>query len=174
MKTEEQLQQQAENLKVFSSILEKYNLPVIATDGIVLGYVRDKDFIPWDPDGDLFIDARNITPDLKDNLFAELEKNGFEPIFQDGNDNWKVSAKKDNFVIELRAFYISGDKYYRKLFGNKFVTLRKFFDTLTPCELRGWKFNIAGDYVGYLEYNYKNWKVVQRGKRSEYHGRGYI
>ncbi len=158
-------------------ILNQFNIPMVLSDGLVLGIVRHGDFIPWDFDADLFVlydDVKGIGTDLAA-AFIEKDFNAYK--FKTERHNWKLSMSKGDYLVELRGWHRDGDFYvrYEKGKGRGYFKIPcHFFDYLVEAELRGGTYLIPMDQEAYLTHNYGNWrKVVRSTKASDYFASTY-
>ena len=99
--------------------LKKSKIPFFLYGGVLLGFIREKNFIKWDWDAEFTI--------LTDEIFSKKEeindlllKSGFQIInytFKYNNFKWEL--KKYNFIYELIGLYKEGEWMYRKGKGTK-------------------------------------------------------
>jgi len=173
-RTEKDFIFQASVLKEIANIMKKNGLPPILSDGLVLGIIRNGDFIPWDFDADFFVESEKAMG--KENQIAEdLKKAGYEKIKVRGSLNdWKVCGEKNDYHIDIRGFFRIKDLHISKVrrsngLWSTYIMPAKFFDHLKEIEFRGEKYFIPMDHEGYLEYIYNDWKKEIRSvKHSEY------
>ncbi len=173
-----ELHRQGQILLETQKILDKFEIPMILSDGLVLGIVRHGDFVPWDFDADLFV----LYEDVKDiglDLAAAFLKKGFTSYkFKADPWNWKLAMSKDDYLVELRGWRREDDYYirYDKGAGKSiFKVPCRFFDYLVAAELRGGTYLIPMDEDDYLTHNYGDWrKEVRSTKATEYFASTYM
>ena len=66
----------ASDLAACKLAFEQVNIPWVITDGIVLGYARNKEIMPWDTDVDMGVFIE-ITDKQWNSIYKALLKNGF-------------------------------------------------------------------------------------------------
>lgn len=160
IRSEEQLFLQAKILNEIVQIFKVIGVPPLVTDGVVLGYLREGDFIKWDPDVDFFIDLKNATNN-KDRLIDLLLKKEFKIISVNNNfETWKIRAVKCNYFVEIRAWSIK-DNYWSRhdLTGRHYLVPTHFFSETRVANLRGVKFLVPSETTDYLKYMYGDWQT---------------
>lgn len=160
IRSDYQLSLQAEVLSDIVKIFNILELPPLVTDGLVLGYIREHDFIRWDPDVDFFIDLPSAQK-KSSKLLEELNKFGFEfkTINRDAS-TWKIRAIKHNFNVEIRA-WIKGPEFWHRqdLVGRKYLVPIEFFNNTSTAKIRGVTFLVPSATFKYLEYLYGDWRI---------------
>jgi phosphorylcholine metabolism protein LicD len=160
IRSDDQLSLQAEVLSDIVKIFNKLELPPLVTDGLVLGYIRENDFIRWDPDVDFFVELPRAQ-EKNNELLAELNKFGFKiRTINSAASTWKIRAFKHNFNVEIRAWVKSSEFWQRQdLVGRKYMIPVEFFTNTTKAQIRGVAFLIPLNTSKYLEYLYGDWKI---------------
>ena len=177
-RSKEALAMQGEILKEVREILIKNNIKPVLSDGPVLGYVREGDFIKWDFDADFFVNSE-LMIGKEDQLAEDFKNHGFIDIKKrPGLKDWKVCCEKNDFHIDIRGFFIDGDNHKSvvKRSDNPsdkrysvYSMPRKFMDNLQEIEFYGAKYFIPADTDGYLTHLYGDWRIPIRScKHSEY------
>ena len=138
-------------LKDTIEILDKFNIDYCLISGTLLGYVRHKDFIPWDDDIDLIVDASFL--DKMPDILTQQNKLQFTPshgckwimksyydygreerrlLDQDKSvqDNWPVQCKWTWPFIDLFIYEYDADRtniiFFKKKWNvNKFFPIQK-------------------------------------------------
>jgi phosphorylcholine metabolism protein LicD len=153
--TREELNRQGKILAEVREILIENGIKPVLSDGIVLGYVREGDFIKWDFDADFFVDK------------------GFTLItMRNGKTDWKVAVKKEDYHIDIRSFYRDGLNRVRKVRRRNgkysvYTMPSEFMDNLQEIEFYGEKYFIPKDTEGYLTCLYGDWRKVIRSVRHD-------
>ena len=133
-------------LKTTIGILDEFGINHFLISGTLLGYIRHRDFIPWDDDIDILVDESLLDklPDISEkypniNIFRKV-KSKYDSIkfcFSDGieiPDNERVSEWKENsvtndnkycwpfidiFIYEMGpGLHICSSEYNDELIGN--------------------------------------------------------
>lgn len=163
------------NLRLAKEVLESCNSKYWIIGGLLLGFYRDNDFIPWDWDIDIdmfsenmrdsyddlaqrfmdvgFIVRRNHQfPDIKINLFRKKDRITIRGLFKDESGRYLMS-KVDRYPIE-------------------------FFQKTDYIEFQGNRYPAPHPIKKYILYLYgKNWKkpIKDRKKlRADYYNRGVM
>lgn len=172
-RTEVEFQQQALMLLEVKAVLQKYKQPAILSDGIVLGYVRDGDFIPWDFDADFFLEAEKVMG-LENHIANEFESLGYDIItVRGGLNDWKVAIDKHDYHIDLRSFFRVKGQHISKVKRSNgkwslYTMPTSFMDNLQAVDFRGGEYLIPADAEGYLAHLYgKDWRTPIRSVRQK-------
>lgn len=104
-----------QKIELLASIFETFNkheVPLWLESGLLLGFVRNRDFIPWDTDFDLGTSSKYIAK-IKD-LSNDLVKKGFSVYYSDLNnilgvwsDGWSIDIpfwrlQENHAIMPLR------------------------------------------------------------------------
>ena len=73
LRTKEELSAQNEGLILIKNILDKIEVKYYLSSGTLLGAVRDKDFIPWDWDVQMYLIMENAYP-LRNKISESFKK----------------------------------------------------------------------------------------------------
>jgi hypothetical protein len=173
-KSQEELDNQGEILRQVRGVMIKHGLKPIFSDGLVLGYVREHDFIKWDFDADFFVNAE-LAIGKEYEILYDLVKLGFEEKKVRRNlHDWKVAVEKNDYHIDLRAFYRDGDNHISRVRRSNgdysvYTMPARFMDNLQEVEFYGATYFIPKDTDGYLTHLYGDWRTPIRScKHSEY------
>ena len=150
-------------------ILDNLNIEYFLQTGILLGAIRNNDFIPWDWDIEISVFSKKLYPQI--DIIAEcLKKNDFtiQKIVRIKNE-----VKIDFFgkYPENVTFYtIFGwnyssikDQYWRK----ELVVPSKFLKKFSKIVFFGREFNCPYNPQEYLTFAYGNWKIPLRTYNKE-------
>lgn len=160
LRSDAELKIQNDGLVNIKKILDEIKVTNYLSAGTLLGAVRDKDFIRWDWDVQMYLLMENAFP-LRYKISENLSSNGFSiDKFYDSNDSLKWSIGKEGAIFELTAWSLDGKWRHRRkkslrvpayLFNGNYVINFKGIDyrTLNPPE-------------EYLEFCYGNWKIPMR------------
>lgn len=173
-KSQDILNRQGEILIEIREVLIKHNIKPVFSDGLVLGYVRENDFIRWDFDADFFIVAEDVIGKEKE-IISDLIKKGFELITTRNTlHDWKIAVEKEDYHIDLRSFFRDGKNHVSKVRRSNgdysiYIMPCRFMDNLQEIEFYGGKYFIPEDTDGYLTHLYGDWRTPIRSvKHSEY------
>ncbi len=149
------------------SDLELVNVKCWLTDGTLLGFYREKDFIGHDRDMDLGIFIEDYKIDLTDHL----EQKGWKLVRRLGfrDLGLELTMSKDNHKIDLFFFYSENDKYWHaawqglKRDGKRYRRMIKYYYdsfSLTEAYFLGIKVAIPHNPEKYIVNKYgPEWKT---------------
>lgn len=165
LRTKSELKSQNDGLVVLKKLFDQINLTYYLSSGTLLGAVREKDFIPWDWDVQMYLLMEDAFP-IRHELNELFLKKGFViNKFNDSSDTLKWDLRKEGVIFELTAWYEKGKWRYRKkesmrvpayLFKGEYKINFKSenYKTLNPPE-------------EYLEFCYGDWKKPIRTSNKE-------
>lgn len=144
-----------ENLLIFKTIMDKYNIPFTLAYGTLLGAIRENDFITHDEDIDIAI-LREDEEIFLDLLF-EFQKNGFV-VGRYEDDLLSLIRKNEYIDIYIFKKSMFGLLGYRHR-GIKYLKNKYLINTIKYSFLNE-NFDIPKEYIKYLEDEYgSNWKT---------------
>ena len=145
-----------ENILILRNILIKTQIRWGLLFGTLLGAVRERDFIAWDIDTDIFVFDED-KQDLLDSIF-ELQEHGFKVI--------RFNDKKSILSIERKDDYIDFYFFKKSFFGRKcekYFIPKKFFINLTEIEFFNKNFPTFNHVKQFLVFQYgKTWNIKIR------------
>ena len=138
---------------------DNVKIPWVITDGIVLGYARNKKIMEWDTDLDLTVYVE-INKGQRTSLFNSLVTEGFK----------KIKNKHGDFICGRRLtplnlwFFHKRGNYYeafpKSTPGIKFVEKRIWYGKPEMVNFLGSKFPMPNNINDYLDTHYgKDWKT---------------
>jgi len=145
--------------------LDKGNIRYWFNWGLLLGVVRDNDFIPWDTDLDITVhweDRERIWTKVEP---AMVKKGCWVPPREDcyPEDRWFI---RDKEKIELNFVEDCGDRYIYSPNRCKLGCPKHHIDNLKKIQFMGRTFTIPSSTEEYLEKSYgKDWVIPQKGKK---------
>ncbi len=162
-----ELNDRRQDLEDIKKVFDKLKLNFFLIDGVLLGAIREKNFIKWDWDVELAVFEEEIMPNLNP-LLNELFGSGFEFI----NVNPFSAFFKINIIKKGTKFSLVGLKKtknnrwrYRALFRYP----AKLFDDAQFINFLGAEYLAPRPPEEMLTFIYGQWKVPLRSmKQSEY------
>ena len=142
-----------ENLKVVVRVLREADVQVTPAYGTLLGIVRDKNFIEWDTDIDLFVLSEDKEKLL--NAFWNLKDEGFVLIRED-RCNHLFSVMRNGEYID---FYIQ-DKISPEIrYDFDTFIFEKYLTDLIELDFRGLTISVPREYEQCLDFLYGDWRT---------------
>jgi len=146
------------DLAACKAAFDKVNIPWIIMGGVVLGYARYEDVMPWDTDLDIAVVAL-LTVDKRKALNNSLISNGF-----------KLNQRAGDFVYGTRKspfngwfFHKNGNFYEafpKSTPGFKFVEKAVWYDAPQIVDFLGDKYPMPNNIDDYLVCQYgHDWKT---------------
>ena len=166
--SDELLVRKKEFLKI-CDILDELKINYFLQTGILLGAIRDNDFIKWDWDIEISVFSDELLPNI-DLIVNKLKNEGFK-IKQ-------INKKKDDSKIDFVGEYpedVTGytiwswnysqikDVYWRR----EFSVPSKFLKSFSKIEFLERQFNCPNNPEEYLEFAYGNWRVPLRSSDKD-------
>lgn len=138
---------------------DNVKIPWVITDGIVLGYARNKKIMEWDTDLDIAV-CVEINKGQWTSLFNSLNTEGFRKI---KNEHKDFICGRRLTPLNLWFFHKSGDYYEafpKSTPGIKFVEKRIWYDKPKMVDFLGSKYPMPNNINDYLDNHYgKDWKI---------------
>ena len=157
-------------------ILDESKINFFLHTGILLGAVRDNDFIKWDWDIEISVFSEEFFSKI-DLVVDKLKKNNFK-IKQ-------INKKKDDSKIDFIGEYpenVTGytiwswnySKIRNVYWRREFSIPAKFLNSFSKIEFLGRQFNCPTNTEEYLEFAYGNWRVPLRSSdKDQYNSKKY-
>lgn len=165
LRTKEELLAQNEGLILIKNILEKIGVTYYLSSGTLLGAVREKDFIPWDWDVQMYLTMENAYP-LRDKITNSFINNSFIiHKFNDNNDSLKWDVRRNGIIFELTAWYLKGEWRYRKEESMRVPAY--LFDGYYNINFKGINYRTLNPPEEYLKFCYGDWKTQKRTSRKD-------
>jgi lipopolysaccharide cholinephosphotransferase len=151
------------------NILDNIGIKYFLNTGILLGAVRDNNFIKWDWDVEISLFADEFYSKI-DLITNKLRKTGFKIIqINNKKDNLKIdfigACSKDTTKYTIFSWNYSNykDVYWRK--GKSIPS--KFLNKFSKISLFGRQFNCPYNPKEYLKFSYGNWRKPIRTSNKE-------
>lgn len=176
------------DLKDIKAVFDHHGVPLLVSYGVLLGWVRDKDFIPWDDDMD-FVVTEPITFEQRKKLGWALYDLGFQPqkisfrVFgrfeasetgYNGDEHSGIIVCKRNVPVTIFFFGDDGKELVcRPKMGSPIMiaTPKQFYETYDTIKFKGVTYQTPSPIKGYLESTYgKDWKTPKKNAHAkQYH-----
>lgn len=177
-KTEKQQAFHNKMLADCQAVLKHNKLTPILTGSALLGYMRTGDLLTWYPPGSVFIiryhEIKSEQHEQK--IYDDLINSGFEIIkYFKKKNNWKITVRRDIFLIEITGFYKDGKNYARNNTKHRIKTIpKRFLSKFQKIEIRGTEYICPFEIENYLSHLYTDWKTpIKTGKRGELRNKAY-
>jgi len=142
----------ASDLAACKAAFDKVEVPWVIVGGVVLGYARYKDIMPWDTDLDV-----GIYTEINDVQWQSL-------IFTLRTKGFRIDGEKKDFTYAYRAtelnidtYHKDGEFYYcfpKSTPGLKFVEKAKWFDDIQIVDFIGDKYPIPNYIEDFVSAHY--------------------
>jgi phosphorylcholine metabolism protein LicD len=163
-RTKEELTTRKNEFLKICDVLDNLEIKYFLTSGILLGAIRDNDFIKWDWDVELSVFVDDFIPKI-DIIVDEIKNANFKID--------KIIRHKDNSKIDfigslpknVTAYTIYAFRYsrIRNVFFRKELTIpARFLDNFTKIIFLGREFNCPLYVEEYLSFVYGDWKKPLR------------
>lgn len=160
LRTDAELKLQNEGLISIKKILDEIKVINYLSSGTLLGAVREKDFIRWDWDVQMYLLMENAFP-LRYKISESLSKGRFSIYkFIDSKDSLKWDVRKNGVVFELTAWSLDGKWRHRKKKSMKVPSY--LFNGNYEINFKGVNYRTLNPPEDYLEFCYGNWKTPIR------------
>jgi phosphorylcholine metabolism protein LicD len=160
LRTDAELKLQNEGLISIKKILDEIKVINYLSSGTLLGAVREKDFIRWDWDVQMYLLMENAFP-LRYKISESLSKGRFSIYkFIDSEDSLKWDVRKNGIVFELTAWSLDGKWRHRKKKSMKVPSY--LFNGNCEINFKGVNYRTLNPPEDYLEFCYGNWKTPIR------------
>lgn len=152
------------NLLEITDSLRKYNVTHWITDGTLLGYYREGDFITHDTDTDIGVMYSTFSKSALDSILSK----GFKlvHIFGEPNNSLELAFTKSGVKTDIFFFYEKGDKLYHSAFTDLShrgytridYSYNKF--GVSEVDFLGYKFYAPDNIIDFIVTKYgENWKT---------------
>ena len=148
-----------ENLLLFKQIMDNNNISFGLMFGTLLGAVREKNFIKYDEDVDVF-------------LFDELKENILETLFEFMKYGFQVARYSDSLLSLIRNNDYIDVYFFKETSSNRrcmnYIYPSYYFNELIEYDFLDTKFNISKNYSKLLEEIYgKDWNIPKQNAHAE-------
>tara|TARA_Y100000817_G_scaffold314300_1_gene312696 strand:- start:75 stop:683 length:609 start_codon:yes stop_codon:yes gene_type:complete len=168
-RTEEEIDLRKKVLLELLELLNKKKIFSFIWGGVLLGFIRDKNFIKWDWD----VEIGFYSKDLKKNwsiILKLMEENNFTVDyfnFEELKINVSKYTSKETTTFSLMGWRY--DLFTGNYIRNKLNVPKKYFEKMEKIKLFGAEFFCPSPVTEYLSYIYGNWKVpLKTVNKNEY------
>jgi phosphorylcholine metabolism protein LicD len=156
--SDEELAQRNKGLQEIKKVLDELGVKFLLIDGVLLGAVREKNFIKWDWDVELGLYTEEMEGKI-DEIVEAMGRAGLRvgTVVKD-KDNLKVNVHKYNTKYSLIGYFVEGDYRRRR---NWQVPAESFSQT-EEIDFLGAKYRCPSPPEAYLEFTYGDWKTPKQ------------
>lgn len=162
-----------ENLKEIHKIFTNNGNKCFIMAGTLLGYIRDKSFIPYDHD----VDVGTMFEGFNKNIIKEMiQKNWkLKNIFGYPYDSMLFQWQKRNSTLDMYFYYNDGTKFYHSCYGPHYVSETNTVEYIHRYDYYYTKFDLKkveflknefytpSDNITFLKEMYgTNWKIPNK------------
>jgi phosphorylcholine metabolism protein LicD len=145
------------------TLLWDNHISAVLSGSGLLGYIRDKQFLPWVPGLVLLVYHEDIV-DKIDTIFDGLDLLGFKRkrkrYCHKSTDVNFIIGWKDKFAIEIQIYKLIGKYRVRELSnGSAKVIPAHLLNKTKKIVLNNTQYTIPEDTDAYLSHMYKDWKT---------------
>lgn len=160
-------EKRTENVLEAKKIMDDMGIVFFLGHGILLGAVREKDFIKYDDDVEFDVLEEHLKP-ARLVLKEKFIKAGF--IVRDNNKQKavKLNIFRHKEKISIRGLYLE-PKYYKNKYRLTacFRYLRSFYEDTDKIEFKGCSFNAPNNIESYLRYVYgDDWHIPRESREK--------
>ena len=175
-RTPEELSVKKNEFLKICDILDQLNINYFLQTGVLLGAIREQNFIKWDWGADISVFSNEFLHKI-DPLTEVLRNSGFKILsVNKQKDNLKIFFR-GKYPLEVTGYTVFGwnyskikDVYWR----TDYVVPSKFLNNFSTVELFGRKFNCPYMPEEYLTYAYGDWvKPLRTSNKKIYNADNY-
>ena len=176
IRTEKELSIRKKEFLKICDILDKIGLTYFLNTGILLGAIRENNFIKWDWDVEISVMSDELYKNFE-TISKNLKTKGFKIIQKDKKkDSLKIDFfgkyPKDTtrYTIFSWNYSVKNNNYWRK---NKNIPA-KYLNKFSQIYFLGRKFNVPNNPKQYLKFSYGNWrKPIRTADKNLYMTRNF-
>ena len=161
--TENELEVRNIGLIKISNILDKLNINNFLFLGVLLGAIRENDFIKWDWDVEIGCFSKDLI-EKKNEIFKELDLHNLDYELVDSTyQNYKINVFYKDNKYSLWGMYF--DKEYLKRSYYKFP--KKHFTNFDKLLFKSRYYNIPNQCEELLEFIYDDWRTPKQSNNEK-------
>jgi hypothetical protein len=157
------------NLVDASTILSSYQVTHFLTDGTLLGFYRDNDFIAHDTDIDIGVFASEFNIPRMAAIYRAMMEKGFIMLhnFGDWETCFEATFYRHGIKVDFFFYRQKGDRYVFHAFKGRKVpedVIEYWYpphlvESLREIDFHGHRFMIPDETDNFLTHKYGNWRV---------------
>ena len=165
MFSDEELNIRNTGLSLIHEGMNELNIEFFLMMGVLLGAIREQDFIKWDWDVELGFMTDSLFNRV-DEIENKFKGKGFKVVLVDPSyEGFKINLFYADNKYTLWGLYYSGDHLQRKSY--KFP--RKYFLELDDIDFRGITYKVPNNAEKLLEHIYGDWRTpIRTNVKKEY------
>jgi phosphorylcholine metabolism protein LicD len=164
IRTKKELEIRKQEFLKICKILDRINIKYFLQTGVLLGAIRENDFIHWDWDVEIAVFTSEFEKKI-DHFVDEIKTEGFEILFVDSCSSQLKIDFKGQLTSETTKYSINGWSHNKdkKIYWRKRLKVPDhFWNDLREIELFGKQHLAPYPPEKYLEYHYGDWKTPLR------------
>lgn len=160
LRSDAELETQNEGLVILKNLLDKIKITSFLSSGTLLGAVREKDFIRWDWDVQMYLLMEEAYPNRNKISETLLNHDFIIHKFIDSKDTLKWDLRRNGAVFELTAWFVEGKWRYRR---KKSMRVPAYlFEGICNIDFKNVNYRTLNPPEEYLEFCYGDWKTPKR------------
>ena len=160
LRSDAELETQNEGLVILKNLLDKIKITSFLSSGTLLGAVREKDFIRWDWDVQMYLLMEEAYPNRNKISETLLNHDFIIHKFIDSKDTLKWDLRRNGAVFELTAWFVEGKWRYRR---KKSMRVPAYlFEGVYNIDFKNVNYRTFNPPEEYLEFCYGDWKIPKR------------
>tara|TARA_B100000900_G_scaffold407961_1_gene421498 strand:- start:585 stop:1223 length:639 start_codon:yes stop_codon:yes gene_type:complete len=163
-RTKKELLIRKKEFLIICNVLDEIKIKYFLNTGILLGAIRNKDFIKWDWDVEISVFSNDFLKKM--NLISmKLQNKGFELIKINKNLNSLKLDFKGSCPKSVTKYTIFSWNYspYKNVYWRQDKTIpSKYLKKLSKIKFLGKTFNVPNNPKSYLKFAYNNWRTPLR------------
>lgn len=168
-RTSDELLARKDEFITICNILDKLKINYFLQTGVLLGVVRENDFIKWDWGVDISVFTNEFINQINQ-VTLELKKANFEIIYTlNEKEDLKIYfiGKYPKHVTGYTIFSWNYSKKKDVYWRRNYSVPSKFLKSFSSITFLGKKFNCPKNPEEYLEYAYGDWKKPKRTSNKD-------
>jgi FkbM family methyltransferase len=155
-RTKKNLIERNQTLQKLSKILEKLKINYFLEGGVLLGAIRNKNFIKWDHDLELGVFSDKISKKKIIEILNEVHKNNLIIKYVDHTlNNFKINLA-EHYHTKFTIIGFKKNNYFYERDMYRYPS--KFLKKLDKINFLGKKYYIPNNISNFLEWTYGDWK----------------